>query len=65
MLIRILRDTSISGQAVRPGDVVDPSETDARILLRMGKAELMQDPVPAPDPGPVLQAPRKPRTRKG
>jgi|LakMenEpi03Aug12_release.lakeMendotaPanAssembly.Ray.scaffolds.fasta_scaffold3099728_2 hypothetical protein len=65
MRIRILRDTSISGRAVRPGDVVDPSETDARILLRMGKAELMQDPVPAPDSGPVVQPPRKLRTRKG
>lgn len=65
MRIKILHDTSISGQAVRPGDVVDPSETDARILLRMGKAELMPDPVPAPDSGPEVQAPRKPRTRKG
>jgi len=65
MRIRILRYTSISGQPVRPGDVVDPSETDARILLRMGKAELAPDPVPTPDPEPVMQAPRKPRTRKG
>jgi len=61
MRIRILRQTSIAGQPVRPGDVIDPSEMDARILIRMGKAELAPDP----DPPPAVQAPRKPRARRG
>ncbi len=40
MLIEILKDTSIAGTAVRPGDVVDCTEQDARYLVRAGKARL-------------------------
>lgn len=65
MRIRILRQTSIAGRPVRPGDVIEPSAMDARILLSMGKAELVPDSLPKADPLPALQAPRKLRTRKG
>jgi hypothetical protein len=65
MRIKILRQTSIAGRPVRPGDVIEPSAMDARILLSMGKAELVLDPPSEAEPLPAPQAPRKPRTRKG
>ena len=40
MLIEILRQTSIAGDAVRPGDVVDCNEQDARYLVTARKARL-------------------------
>jgi len=61
MRIRILRQTSINGQPVWVGDVVEATPADARLLLAMGRAEQ------APDPDPVvitaLEA-AKPRSRK-
>lgn len=66
MKIRILRQTSIYGQPARVGDVLEVSESDARLLLGMKKAELVQDaellPVVLEEPAPV-EAP-KPRSRK-
>jgi hypothetical protein len=38
MKITILRQTSISGQTVRPGDVLDTTDAIARLLINMGKA---------------------------
>ena len=46
MLIEITKATSISGQPVKAGQVVDASEKDARILLAMDKAIVATDPVP-------------------
>ena len=40
MLIEILSQTSIAGTAVRPGDVVDCAEQDARYLVTARKARL-------------------------
>jgi hypothetical protein len=65
MRIRILQQTSISGQPVRVGQVLDANDSDASTLLAMKKAELLQDPNPVvitEDTTPVL---RKPRARKG
>ena len=45
MLIEITRATSISGQPARAGQVVDASDSDARILLAMGKAIIATTPV--------------------
>jgi hypothetical protein len=61
MRIRILRQTSISGQPARVGDVVEANDRDARLLIASGKAEpapVVQDlePIPAP------RRTRKPRT---
>jgi len=38
MKITILRQTSISGQTVRPGDVLETTDAIARLLINMGKA---------------------------
>jgi hypothetical protein len=65
MRIRILQQTSISGQPVRVGQVLNVNDSDAGTLLAMKKAELLQDPDPVvitEDQAPVL---RKPRARKG
>ncbi len=40
MLIEILQQTSIAGTAVRPGDVVECNEHDARHLVGAKKARL-------------------------
>ena len=67
-----MRQTSINGRPARPGDLLDVSASDARLLLNMGKAVAVAvaAPAPAPDPDPEPAAhqaatPRKPRTRKG
>jgi len=67
MRIRILRQTSINGQPVRVGDVINVDEVVARTLLLMRKAELVLEPDPIPEPVAAPAAPdhRKPRTRKG
>lgn len=70
MRIRILRQTSIDGQPARAGDVLDVADTDAGILLAMGKAEQVQDsPHQGPDPVVITEdqsifSTRKPRGRK-
>jgi len=38
MLIRVLRQTMLSGRVVRVGDVVEASPSDARLLIGIGKA---------------------------
>jgi hypothetical protein len=40
MLIEILSRTSVAGTAVRPGDVVDCLEQDARYLVSLRKARM-------------------------
>lgn len=62
MLIRILRQTSISGRPARVGDLIDVSDSDARLLLGMGKAELAPDPVTPTPEAEERPRPRKPRT---
>lgn len=70
MLIELLRQTSIRGRAVKPGDVVEAADPDARYLLATGKAqavEQLERPTPADEPNPAaVPAPevRKPRPRK-
>jgi len=64
MLIRILRDTSIYGQPVKAGDELEVSESDARYLLGVKKAEgVDRRPVVVLDEAAPAEA-RKPRTRK-
>lgn len=57
MLISILRQTSIAGRPARVGDVVEVADSDARILLAMGKAAPAAD---QPQPGPKRARHRKP-----
>lgn len=48
MKILILKSTMADGRPVQAGQVEDVSDTDARILLRMGKASLPVEAEPAP-----------------
>lgn len=71
MRIEILRRTTVTGAVVLPGDVVDVTDRDGRLLIGMGKAQPAMDPIcpvvvsdPLVPPTPV-RSPRKPRTRKG
>ena len=61
MRIRILKQTSINVQPARVGQLLEPSDADARTLLAMGKAELVPE-----DPNPVVITPEAaaPRPRK-
>jgi hypothetical protein len=64
MKIRILKQTSINGQPARVGQLLEPADADARILLVMGKAELVPmdfEPV-AITPEAAAPRPRKPRS---
>ena len=65
MLIRILRQTSISGRPARVGDLIEVVDSDARLLLGSGKAQLA-DPITSPEveptPPPRVRKPRTPRT---
>lgn len=64
MRIHILKQTSINGQPVWVGQLIDAAEPDARTLLAMGKAELApQDPTPvALTAEAAAPRPRKPRS---
>ena len=62
----ILRQTSITGQPARVGDVVEVDGRDARLLISSGKAKPVPAAVPevqplAEDPKPIK---RKPRSRR-
>lgn len=48
MKILILKSTVADGQPAQVGQVLDVSDADARILLRMGKASLAVDAEPVP-----------------
>jgi hypothetical protein len=45
MLLEILAQTSIAGRPVRPGDVVEAADRDARYLVLRGKAREALAPV--------------------
>ena len=45
MKIKILKITRVKGSRVEVGDVVDASETDAQLLVGMGKAEMTGEAV--------------------
>lgn len=38
MLIRVLRQTMLSGRVVKVGDVLEASPSDAKLLIGIGKA---------------------------
>jgi hypothetical protein len=61
MQIEILKQTSIRGCPVRPGDVVTADPGDGRRLVLMGKAkeiDLPQQPGPVSKPAPEAKRPR-------
>ena len=61
MRLEILKQTSIRGRAVRPGDVVTAEAVDGRTLVLAGKAREIQSPSPVSKPATEA---RKPRPRK-
>jgi hypothetical protein len=71
MLIEIIRQTSIRGQAARVGDRLDVDEPDAQQLLNMKRARVVEairevvldQPVTIPAAVPAPEA-RSPRPRK-
>ena len=65
MRIRILQQTSISGQPVRVGQELNADDADASTLLAMKKAELLQEPDPVVITEETIPVHRKPRARKG
>ena len=54
MKLLILRQTSITGQPVRAGDVIEVNDRDGRQLINSGKAEPATAPA-APAAAPVAQ----------
>ena len=64
MKLLILRQTSITGQPVRAGDVIEVNDRDGRQLINSGKAEA----VPTAPAAVVVQdlepVKRKPRQRR-
>ena len=45
MKIKILKVTTVKGQRVEVGNVIDASETDAQLLVGLGKAEITDSAV--------------------
>ena len=45
MKIKILKVTTVKGQRVEVGDVVEATETDAQLLVGIGKAEITDSAV--------------------
>ena len=45
MKIKILKVTTVKGQRVEVGDVIEASETDAQLLVGLGKAEITNSAV--------------------
>lgn len=39
MKVKVLRGTRASGKQLKPGDVANIADADAKILIRMGKVE--------------------------
>jgi hypothetical protein len=65
MQIEILKQTSIRGRAVRPGDVVTADPRDGRCLVLLGKAREIDLPQPLPVAiEPTATEVRKPRPRQ-
>ncbi len=50
MKIKILKVTTVKGSRVEVGDVVDASETDAQLLVGLGKAEMTNSAVKKIEP---------------
>jgi hypothetical protein len=67
MRLLILRQTSISGQPARVGDVVNVSDRDARLLINSAKAELApmapEDVELTQDQETIQRKPRKRRLK--
>jgi len=65
MRLFILRQTSISGQPARVGDLVDVSDRDARLLINSGKAEpTLAEPAETETAKGLEPIQRKPRKRR-
>ena len=45
MKIKILKVTTVKGQRVEVGNVIEASETDAQLLVGLGKAEITNSAV--------------------
>lgn len=58
MQIKILRSTVADGRHVEAGTTEDVSDRDARLLIRMGKAEPL-------DPAAMAETETEPLTTKG
>jgi len=50
MKIKILKVTTVKGQRVEVGDVVEATETDAQLLVGIGKAEITNSAVKNVEP---------------
>lgn len=60
--IRILKNTVCGGQVVRSGQIVEASDTDAKILIGSGKAEIAKaspQPVVEKEPEVTIEPKRK------
>jgi hypothetical protein len=58
MKIIITQPTVCGGNHVSIDDVIDATESDARLLIRIGKADTYSEPLPTPsdndDQGPLI-----------
>ena len=62
MKVLVNRGVIASGQALEAGQVYDVSESDAALLIRMGKAvEATAESCPPVKPKPKATAPKKPK----
>jgi len=65
MQIKILKTTAADGRFVRAGTIVELSERDAKILIGLGKGELVSDTPPEPPAQPLTTETAAPVVRRG
>jgi hypothetical protein len=67
MKIRMLRNVLVDGQHCAVGEVVEVADNLGGVLVRMGRAEAVEDPLPNPLPrgeGTEVETATRPAGRK-
>lgn len=56
-MIKITSSVAVDGRVIRPGETVDVPESDAKDLIRRGKAVLADNPVQEDEPVKAVKPP--------
>ncbi len=60
IILKLTQAVAVDGMVQLPGTLLEVTEQEAKNLLSRGKAELVEDPEPEPDPAKVEDAEPEP-----